>query len=385
RGVATGFKFTLKGHPRSDQNRAYLIIGTSLQATAGAFGSGDGAGDFFSCNFTSIPATQQFRTPRATPKPLVRGPQTAIVTGPSGQEINTDEYGRVSVQFHWDRPSEDGTTQNANTSCMIRVAQVWAGKEWGSIYIPRIGQEVIVEFMEGDPDRPIITGSVYNADQMPPYALPANQTQSGVISRSSTGGGAANFNSLWFEDKKGSEQVSVQAEKDMVINIKNNRTETIGKDRSETVSGGHTETISKDRSLTVSGKETKEVDGDVTDTFKGALSQTVTNDVTHTFNSGLTVKVTNDVAQTYSAGLTLKVTNDVTETFSAGHTEQTTKAYSLQADTVAITGQTKITLTVGGNSITIDSSGITINSAGTAKLSATGATSIGGASIAIGS
>ena len=223
---------------------------------------------------------------------------------------------------------------------MIRVAQVWAGKQWGAVYIPRIGQEVVVEFMEGNPDRPIITGSVYNADQMPPYGLPTNQTQSGIMSRSSTGGSASNFNTLWFEDKQGSELFTVQAEKDMSVNIKNNRTETVG--------GTLSLTVSKD----------------VTETFQGKLSQTVSKDVTETYQGKLSQTVSSDVSETYQGKLSQTVTSDVTETFNAGHTEQTTKTYSLQAQEVSITGQSKITLTVGSNSITIDSSGITINSSG---------------------
>jgi type VI secretion system secreted protein VgrG len=367
RGIAAGSKFTLKGHPRSDQGRQYLVIKESVTATAGTYASGGsaGGGDFFSCSFTAIPATQQFRTPRTTPKPRIRGPQTAIVTGPDGQEIYTDEYGRVCVQFPWDRPDQDDNEetgqQSTDTSCMIRVAQVWAGKQWGAVYIPRIGQEVVVEFLEGNPDRPIITGSVYNADQMPPYTLPANQTQSGVISRSSTGGSASNFNTLWFEDKQGSELFTVQAEKDMSINIKNNRTETVGGTLSLTVTG------------------------DVTETFKGNLSQTVSKDVTLTLQGALSETVTKDVTETYQGALNQTVTKDVTETFNSGHTEQTTNAYSLQAQTVAITGQQKITLTVGGNSITIDSSGITINSAASLGMQASGQATLQGATVAINS
>ncbi|HTV42656.1 MAG TPA: type VI secretion system tip protein TssI/VgrG [Candidatus Sulfotelmatobacter sp.] len=373
RGIATGYKFTLKGHPRSDQGRQYLVIGTTLQATTGTYASGGGGSEFFSCGFTAIPATQQYRTPRTTPKPLIRGPQTAIVTGPSGQEIYTDEYGRVCVQFHWDRPDQDDNAQtgshSTDTSCMIRVAQIWAGKQWGAVYIPRIGQEVVVEFLEGDPDFPIITGCVYNADQMPPQTLPANQTQSGIISRSSTGGSASNFNSLWFEDKQGSEQISIQAEKDMLINIKNNRTET----------------ITNNRSLTIKGTDTKEVDGNLTETFKGTQSVTVSSDVTQTYQGALSQTVTKDVTHTFNSGLSITVTNDVTETFNSGHTEQTSETYSLQADTISITGQTKITLTVGGNSITIDSTGIKINSAASLGMQASGQTTIQGATVGINS
>src|SRR5690606_4252061 len=135
---------------------------------------------------------------RITPRPVVQGPQTAIVVGKSGEEIWTDEFGRVKVQFHWDRYGKS----DENSSCWVRVAQVWAGGKWGGMHIPRMGQEVIVEFLEGDPDRPIITGRVYNADNMPPYALPDDKTQSGLKSRSSKGASSDNFNEIRFEDKK---------------------------------------------------------------------------------------------------------------------------------------------------------------------------------------
>jgi type VI secretion system secreted protein VgrG len=139
----------------------------------------------------------------------VQGPQTAVVVGKVGEEIYTDEYGRVKLQFHWDRYGGS----DENSSCWVRVAQVWAGKNWGAMHIPRIGQEVVVDFLEGDPDRPIVTGRVYNADQLPPYTLPANMTQSGIKSRSSKGGSGENFNEIRFEDKKGDEQVYIHAEK----------------------------------------------------------------------------------------------------------------------------------------------------------------------------
>src|SRR6185503_10241003 len=173
---------------------------TTMEIDAGEFAAsgGAGGGEFFSCSCTAIEKAQQFRPARVTPKPIIQGPQTAIVVGPGGEEIYTDEHARVKVHFHWDRYDK----KDENSSCWIRVSQFWAGKEWGSIHIPRMGQEVIVEFLEGDPDRPIITGRVYNADQVPPYALPANKTQSGHKSRSSKGGSTANFNEIRFEDKK---------------------------------------------------------------------------------------------------------------------------------------------------------------------------------------
>jgi type VI secretion system secreted protein VgrG len=341
RGVAAGYKFTLKGHPRADQNHGYLITRASIHVNAGEYETGKGADDeFYSCSFAAIPASQQFRAPRLTPKPLIQGPQTAIVVGPKGEEIYTDEHARVKVHFHWDRHDK----QDENSSCWIRVSQHWAGKEWGSIHIPRIGQEVIVEFLEGDPDRPIITGRVYNADQTPPYDLPSNKTQSGIKSHSTKGGGAPNFNELRFEDKKGDELVFLQGEKDLIIQIKNDASEEIGhdrnllvkhdqieqvqNDRTEDVKGAHTESIGKDRTLKISGKESKDV-GDT---------------------------------------LSLAVTGDVTEDFKAGHTEQTANAYTLKADTLVIEGQTKVTIKVGGSSITLDSSSIKIATSGTLDL-----------------
>jgi type VI secretion system secreted protein VgrG len=177
RGLATGGIFKLKGHARGDQNREYLITGGSVQADAGEFavaGGSSGGEEFFSCNLTAIDKTQQFRPARKTPKPIVQGMQTAIVVGPSGETIHTDEYGRIKVQFHWDRHAKG----DDNASCWIRVSQPWAGKNWGDMFIPHVGQEVVVSFEEGDPDRPIIAGRVYNPTQMPPVTLPGGKTQS---------------------------------------------------------------------------------------------------------------------------------------------------------------------------------------------------------------
>ncbi|HUA65090.1 MAG TPA: type VI secretion system tip protein TssI/VgrG [Alphaproteobacteria bacterium] len=170
RGLAAGYTFELKGHPRSDQNRQYLIISVSLHADAGEFDSKPGEGEFFSCGFSCIAKTQQFRPARLTPKPVVQGVQTAFATGPAGQEVYVDTYGRVKVQFHWDRYGEN----DQNSSCWVRVSQAWTGNGWGHIANPHIEEEVIVAFLEGDPDRPIVVGRVYNATHMPPYPLPAS-------------------------------------------------------------------------------------------------------------------------------------------------------------------------------------------------------------------
>ena len=159
----------------------------------------------------------------------MRGPQTATVVGPAGEEIFTDKYARVKVQFHWDRLGK----KDENSSCFVRVSAAWAGNGWGFIQIPRIGQEVIVDFIEGDPDRPIITGRVYNAAQMPPYGLPGSATQSGWKSNSSPGGGG--YNELMFEDKAGSELVNFQAQKDHKLLVKNDRAKLVQHDQSDRI------------------------------------------------------------------------------------------------------------------------------------------------------
>src|SRR2546430_4030361 len=259
RGLATGCIFKLKNHPRADQNREYLITGASLHADAGEFaaaGGGAGGVEFFSCDFTAIEKAQQFRPARVTPKPIVQGPQTAIVVGPSGEEIYTDEHARVKVHFHWDRHDKS----DENSSCWIRVSQYWAGKEWGTIHIPRIGQEVIVEFLEGDPDRPIITGRVYNAEQVPPYGLPANKTQSGLKSRSSKQGTSENFNEIRFEDKKGEEELYIHAEKNKKVVVENDRFEEVGHDESIKIKHDRGESVGNDESISIGNNRTETVE-----------------------------------------------------------------------------------------------------------------------------
>ena len=194
---------------------------------------------------------------RVTPKPVVQGAQTAIVVGPKGEEIWTDKYGRVKVQFHWDREGK----RNEQSSCWIRVAQTWAGKRWGTMFMPRIGQEVIVDFLEGDPDQPIITGRVYNADAMPPYELPREQTKSTIKSNSSKGGGG--FNELRFEDAKDKEQVFVHAERDMDVRVKNDSREWIGQDRHLIVKQDQIEQVEGDKHLTVKGDHNEKVNGTI--------------------------------------------------------------------------------------------------------------------------
>ena len=259
RGLACGGLFTLTEHPRADQNREYLIVSASYRLQSDDYGSVDSspAGPVFQCSLSAIDAHTPYRPPRVTPKPMVQGPQTAIVVGKSGEEIWTDKYGRVKVMFHWDRYAQADET----SSCWVRVAQIWAGKSWGAIMIPRIGQEVIVDFLEGDPDQPIVTGRVYNADCMPPYTLPDMQTRFAI--KSSTSKGGAGFNEIRLEDKKDSEQIFINAERNHDLRIKNDSFETIGNERHLIVTEDQLEKVGGDKHLMVTGDQNEKVDGTV--------------------------------------------------------------------------------------------------------------------------
>jgi type VI secretion system secreted protein VgrG len=269
RTLVSGYKFDLDGYEHQDQNTTYVLTHIMHSGEEGGFYSGHGSAtdSTYKNTFTAIEAKVPFRPPRVTPKPLVHGTQTAVVVGPAGEEIYTDKYGRVKVQFFWDRIGK----KDENSSCWVRVSEPWAGKNWGGVANPRIGQEVVVDFLEGDPDRPLIVGRVYNAEQMPPYDLPGNQTQTGIKSRSSPGGSPANFNEIRMEDKKGSELLYIQAEKDMTTLVEHNDDQTVQNDRTIHVDGTHTETIVKDTTITVTtGKETNTVKQEIVVTSQTA-------------------------------------------------------------------------------------------------------------------
>jgi type VI secretion system secreted protein VgrG len=291
RGVTTGGLFTMIEHPRGDQNREYLVTGATYSLQADGFESvpGIAQGPLYGCEFSCMDTKEGFRPSRITPKPMVQGPQTAVVVGPGGEEIYTDEYGRVKLQFHWDRYGN----KDENSSCWVRVAQVWAGKNWGAMHIPRIGQEVLVDFLEGDPDRPIVTGRVYNADQMPPYDLPGNMTQSGIKSRSTKGGNPSTFNEIRFEDKKGSEELYIHAEKNHTNITESSRTENVGYNRSLTVGHDKKETVKNDKTIDVL-KNHKE-------TIGLNMSHTVGVDMTETVGANKTETVGMNSTETVGA------------------------------------------------------------------------------------
>ncbi|MBS0315772.1 MAG: type VI secretion system tip protein VgrG [Proteobacteria bacterium] len=320
RGVTAGSKFTLSENPDTSQNREYLVIATTTSFAlqeGRAASRGDTRLDQYVSSVTAIPGDTPFRLPQITPWPRMRGPQTAKVAGEAGQEITTDKYARIKVKFPWDRTA----VQDENASCWIRVSQPWAGTGFGAMVIPRIGQEVVVDFLDGSPDRPIVTGCVYNASNTNADAMPGNKTRSGFRTNSSPGGGG--YNELRFEDKKGEEEVYLQAQYDFNVKVLNNHTTKVTKDRTTTIEQGN-------ESLTVS---------------QG--------------NRSVTVSQGND-SHTVSTG---------------NHT------LSIDAGSSTISAAQSITLKVGGNSIVIDTSGVTINGTkigltASASMSANGGTSM---------
>jgi type VI secretion system secreted protein VgrG len=330
RGVSTvrsfiaGYKFDLKNHYSRPLNISYLLTRVQVTMATNAYRAVGKMVEDYSNRFEAIPASVQFRPARLTRRPVIPGVQTAKVVGPSNEEIYTDKYGRVKVQFYWDRLG----TNNENSSCWIRVSQDWAGKNWGGVFHPRIGQEVVVDFLEGDPDRPLITGRVYNAEQMPPYDLPANQTQSGWKSRSSKGGGTSNYNEIFFEDLMGSELIRVHAEKDMLTEVENDETRTVGHDRTTTIKNDETKTVN---------------DGNETITIEKGNQSTTLNQG----NQSYQLKMGNQSTK-------LDMGNQDTK-LSMGN--QSTK---LDLGAASHEAMQSITLTVGQSKITVDQMGVTI-------------------------
>ena len=328
-GLTIGCKFKLDHDAKAEHDKSYVVTSLEQTASDADFETGEGQADYKN-TFTCIPDSVTFRPGRQTPKPIIAGAQTAVVVGKAGEEIYTDKYGRVKVQFFWDRKGK----KDENSSCWIRVAENWAGKNWGIVFNPRIGQEVVVEFLEGDPDRPIITGRVYNADQMPPYELPTNQTQSVIKTRSSKGGTTENFNEWRFEDKKGKEEIYFHAEKDFNRVVENNDTLKVGSSKAD--DGSQTIEIYKDRTETVkTGNEAVTVE-------KGNRTVTIQqgND-THVISKG-------------NREVKIDMGND-TLTISMGN--QTTKVSLGKSSTEAMQS---IELKVGQSSILLDNTGVTI-------------------------
>jgi type VI secretion system secreted protein VgrG len=319
RGLSVGSTFTLSDHPRDDLNASYLVVSARYRLTDPELRSSnaDTESTPYTSSFRAIPSSVTFRPPATARPGLVRGPQTAIVVGPAGQEIWTDQYGRVKVQFHWDRVGRN----DENSSCFVRVTQAWAGSGWGAQFIPRIGQEVIIDFLEGDPDRPIITGTVYNGANQVPFELPLNQTQSGIRTRSTPGGTQVNCNEIRFEDSIGNEDLYVQAERTQTTLVKNDQNITIGGSRSKTVAGNETIRVVGGRNATVTLDDVTNVLGLQMLTVAGARKVEIVGDQTHTVQGNRSDVVAGTASLEVAGDLTQNVTGRVDQTTEGVHSE----------------------------------------------------------------
>jgi type VI secretion system secreted protein VgrG len=351
RHFCSGFQFNLEDHYRSDLNQAYLLTTVRHTATVGGnyqVGADGGQESTYRNSFDCIPFSTPFRPPRVTPVPFVQGCQTAVVVGPAGEEIYTDKHGRVKVQFHWDREGK----KNENSSCWIRVSHPWAGQGYGAVSIPRIGQEVIVDFLEGDPDQPIIVGRVYNAEQMPPTGLPKAGMVSGIKSNSTPGGGG--FNQMTMDDTKGKEKVTIHAQYDMDTTVQHDDTQTVvSGDRTITVKAGkHTETIKGDTAITIqTGNHSLAVQtGTHTETIKGDTAITVLSGayLLDVAANAYTHHVNGKVLEIYDNEQETSVNNKI--------------AITSNTATITVDAKTKLVLVCGDSSITMVPDKITVSS-----------------------
>jgi type VI secretion system secreted protein VgrG len=294
-----------------------------------------------------------------TPKPVVEGTQTAIVVGPSGEEIFTDEHGRVKIQFHWDREGK----RDENSSCWIRVSQLWAGAGWGAMYIPRIDQEVIVDFLEGDPDKPIIIGRVYHGNNKPPYSLPGEKTKSTIKSDSSLGGGG--FNEFRFEDKKGSEEIFLHGQKDWNTVIENNKTEEIGSNltinvgasKSETIKINCSESILVAKALTIGAGYQVTVGAAMNETVGGAKTEEVGGFKAEAVGAKKTVGIAGNYSETVGGQKSVKVSKDVAEDIGGKYNAVIKKEYSLKAKKITIVAEDEISLNAGKAKVVLKKDG----------------------------
>jgi type VI secretion system secreted protein VgrG len=377
RALKAGGKIEVSKHPNKALNTAYLITSVKQSAKLGDCRTGGDPGLAFKSSFTAIPFDTPYKPERSTELPRAYGYESAVVVGPAGEEIFTDKYGRVKVQFFWDRRGK----KDDKSSCWVRVSTVWAGKGWGVINTPRIGQEVLVAFLNGDPEDPIIVGRVYNAEQMPPYALPTNKTQSGIKTRSTLGGTPDNFNEIRFEDKKGSEQLFIHAEKNQDIEVENDETHSVGHDRSKSIGNdesvhvkhNRTETVDNDETIAIHGNRRETVDKDESIAVSGNRSRTVAKNESVSIEQDRSTSITKNDALDVSENRTISVGKDTTisiggkraatvakdDTLDVGKNLTITVADSItiKAGDASISMKKNGDITIKGNNITLEGSG----------------------------
>lgn len=421
-----GQTFTLADHGRDDFNREYLLVSVHHHGHEPGL-DGDHADDVASYGnqFQVVPAEVPYRPPSVTPWPTIRGIQTAIVVGPPGEEVYTDEHGRIKVQFHWDREGK----RDDQSSCWIRVSQIWAGSAWGAVFLPRVGHEVVVDFLEGDPDRPLVVGSVYHATNVPPYPLPAERTKSTIKSNSSKGGGG--FNELRFEDKKGSEEIFLHGQKDWniaiehdkrqwigndeMLEVTHDRSKVVGNDQSEVVGGNksievaknHTESIGENESLSVGGNRDVSVDGDHSESVGGSQSidvgksQSVSigENKSEMVGGSSSESVTKSKSTSVDEGYTLTVAKDMTVTIGKSVKEEVKEKHTMiigeklaiQCGEVTVTIEKNGNVTIQGKKITVKGEGpirvegkkLDVKSEGAVNVEASGKVKIKGSNVGV--
>ncbi len=344
---SAGQFFSLLKHEAKSELGKYLLLSVHHQATDSSYFSSQGGDDQYSNSFSCMPLENMYRPPMVYTRPVMYGPQSALVTGPSGEEIYIDDFGRIKVQFMWDQEGE----KDENSSCFIRVMQSFAGNGWGSSFIPRIGHEVIISFLDGDPDRPIVTGSVYNGNNKPPFS---SKTQNGIKTHSTKGGGADNYNEIRFDDKKDSEQVYLQAEKNLDTYVKNNETLVVDKDRMVSVKNNETITVDNDQTTTVKNNEGTIVENDSSLVVKNNRLEDVTNNKT--------VSVGKDHDESVANNMVINVGKDLRETIKGEYAESVTKGYGLQAKNITLQADDEIIIKTGSAKIVMKKNGeITIS------------------------
>lgn len=352
-----GGKFNLAKHATGSERGSYVLVSVVHSTYDNSYFSGSEGSSGYTNEFIAVPADVHFRPQLQHLKPVMKGPQSALVVGPAGEEIYIDEHGRIKVQFIWDREGK----KDENSSCFVRVVQSWAGNQWGSSFIPRIGHEVIVNFLDGDPDRPLVTGSVYNGRNRPTYP---SKTQSGIKTRSTKDATPQNYNELRFEDKKGDEQILIHAEKDFDTEVEHDQTLTVDNDRTKSVGNDENSTIGNDRNKSVSNNQTESVGKNKSIDVGEDHSETIGQNMMLSVGKNASIDVAENHTESVGKNMTVSVSKDLRETVEGKYTENVTDAYALKAKTITMEADDQIKLSTGSASILMKSNGdITISGA----------------------
>ena len=345
-----GGKFKVDKHDSASEKGEYIAVSVYHRAYDTTYYADQSGDTGYTNNFICIPSDVHFRPLMIHKKPYMRGPQSAIVTGPSGDEIYVDEFGRIKVQFYWDRDGQN----DENTTCYIRVMQAWAGAQWGASFIPRIGHEVIVDFMDGDPDRPIVTGTVYNGKNKPPFDT---KTKSGIRTRSTKGGSPSNCNELIFDDKKDDELFFIHAEKNMTTEVENDELLSIEHDRTKHVMNNETSNIDNDRSKTVGNNQTESIGKDKTISVGENHTETIGKDANITVRKNIDISIGENHNENIAKNMSITVGKDLEESVSGKYTQSVTKEAVHKAKKIQLVAQDEISLKVGSASILMKKNG----------------------------